>query len=673
MRSILALVLTLILTLLSATSAAASAADDGWHVDARPVDPAQLTGLPFGTRSFYAQPWRAYEETVPTRTLLDAVGINFNVSPTQAAATARALAASGFTHARIEIPWDAMDYDNPTRLADPQKWMMLLGALKTNGIRPLVLLNANDGAPGPTRHWTARLSAPAAAGATRVRLDAASAARVVPGRSGIDGPTGAAAQGVFTAIGDDRWATLSQPLPFDLPAGDYPAATRRFLPFGRPFDAAGKPNASFAATRAGWLDYVAAVTQGTRYVLGSDAFDVEVWNELGFGSGFLDAGNYYRPLPASFVGTGSVTGELLAATVAWIRDPAHGVSGVRVGDGFANQTPFASPADLPAGVTALDKHPYRGITPLRPALRSDTPLDALGRTDGWQFGNQWWDAFTPGTDAYFPEYYLSGIQTETLVRDLAPITTTVQGRPHGRNVRSDGPTQTWITETNLERPAGISDGDRDLLQTKVALRTLAAYVNKGATVVDLYAARTKEWGLIPEAFMDQAATGADPGPVAAGPTLPAVGRFLKAFGTPQPLGSRRSLHLEAIADRHDHEQWAGDGTVAHPALKNRDVLAVLPFQTTADSFAVPVYVMTQDLRRTYDASASASDAARRTLPDETYRISLSGLRRDVTASLYDPLTEQELPTTVIPTGPGRVDVELPVTDYPRVLRLTDRG
>jgi hypothetical protein len=81
----------------------------------RPIDAAQLTRMPFGTRSHWLQPWHAYLDTPPAQQLRDAVGLNFNVSAGQAATAARLLAANGFHRARIEISWGEVDNDDPDR------------------------------------------------------------------------------------------------------------------------------------------------------------------------------------------------------------------------------------------------------------------------------------------------------------------------------------------------------------------------------------------------------------------------------------------------------------------------------------------------------------------------------------------------------------------------------
>ena len=39
------------------------------------------------------------------------------------------------------------------------------------------------------------------------------------------------------------------------------------------------------------------------------------------------------------------------------------------------------------------------------------------------------------------------------------------------------------------------------------------------------------------------------------------------------ISQPRSLNLVSVTDNHDHAQFAGDGTAAHPTLYDRDVLA----------------------------------------------------------------------------------------------------
>src|SRR3954447_4820324 len=120
-----------------------------WATLRNPIDRKQQTALAFGKRSHWLQPWRAYLDTPPATRLRDAIGINFNVKPQDAEATAALLQRSGFRRARIEIGWDQISYDHPDELGKHEALHPLLGALGRHGIRPLILLNANHGAPGP--------------------------------------------------------------------------------------------------------------------------------------------------------------------------------------------------------------------------------------------------------------------------------------------------------------------------------------------------------------------------------------------------------------------------------------------------------------------------------------------------------------------------------------------
>jgi hypothetical protein len=61
-----------------------------------------------------------------------------------------------------------------------------------------------------------------------------------------------------------------------------------------------------------------------------------------------------------------------------------------------------------------------------------------------------------------------------------------------------------------------------------------------------------------------------------------------AFAGAAPLASPRPLSLTEISETHGHRQFDGDGSVVHPPLYNRDVVAFLPFQASAGRLAVPL-------------------------------------------------------------------------------------
>jgi hypothetical protein len=559
-----------------------------------------------------------------------------------------------------------MSYADPTRLADPSGFVAELQALRAHGIRPLILLNANQGGPGPMQRVTLVLSAPARAGATTVQLAPQSVSAVVPGLTGFTDSV-AAAHYIITSVTPGGTATLSQPLPISVPAGSYPGDTLRYAPFAPPLNANGTPNASFEATLAGWLSYVSAVTQTARTALGGDNFDVEVWNEMSFGSDFLDPGAYYSPVPVALQGSGDTTEAILAGTLGWLRDPANGMLGVGVTDGFASQTPFDTGAGL-TGLTALSKHPYAGTrTVFGPGIgpRACRPLNALGQPDGFYLGdNLWEDDYTPSFTDYFPEYYLTAIQTESLIRDISPITTTISGVAHGRGVEPP----TWVTETNID-PGQVSLAGPDVehMEAKATLRTLVSFVNKGVSQLDFYAVWGSEFGLVdPVSLITSGGT-------SGGPTIDALGRMFNFIG-PTSITQPRSLtlQLQSIAQWGDDAQFAGDGTAAHPPLYNRDVLGVFPFQVSDDTFVVPAYVMTRNIAQLYDPAAPPTDVTRYDLPPETYRLQIGGVDGNaVTVQAYDPLADQSVPADIVARTATSVTIQVDLTDSPRLLRIRD--
>jgi hypothetical protein len=646
-----------------------------------PINPGQLTKLPFGSRSFWLQPWRSSMTTRSAASLQDAIGINVDnqVTPQEAPATLRLLHDSGFHRARLEIGWDQMSYSNPSQIADPGRWTPYLAAMRTDNVRPLILLNANQGGPTPMKSLSLTLTTPAAQGATTMSLDAASAARVQPGLTGLNAD-GLAAGVLITSVDPAGNAILSRPLPMNLGVGPVAASTLRYAPFAAPYLADGAPNPRFQQTLSGWLTYVKGVTQFVRNIYGSDNFDVEVWNELSNNSSFLDERNYFSPLPDPG-GTGTVTEALLKATVQTLHDPANGLSNVQIGDGFSNEVPWTSGATVPAGVNAIDKHPYHGAVsyPAAPTVPGIQPLDALGRPSYRSTGSSLQDVFTPQYRVFMPEYYLTGLQTETLTRDLSPITTTVYGTSHGAQTHPAGtsPPSMWITEDNLDagqaQSLGLPAANVPEFQAKAALRFFTSYASQGAKAIDLFAAKGgPSYQLIGQSFF--AAVDANPASYPAslgGRTMQAVARLNAALSGAQPIADPRQLTLSAIAQDGNDAQFSGDGTAAHPSLYNRNVLAFFPFQVSQHRFVSAVYVTTSDLTHYYTSHPSPGQTPY-DLPAERFRLTIGGVNAaDATVSLQDPLSGTQQPATILARHGSQIVVQLQATDSPRMLTIND--
>ncbi|MGH2903949.1 MAG: hypothetical protein ACRDK7_10245, partial [Solirubrobacteraceae bacterium] len=235
-----------------------------WLPLARAATPVTMTeytsrsqAIGWGQRSHWKQPWRSYMDTVPATTLLNAVGINFNVTQGQASATAKLLANSGFKRARIEIGWNSLSYTDPNQLVKAKREGLetILTTLHENGIRPLILLNANSGEPCPILHETVELTAAASEGATEVQINPQDISKVVPGRSGFS-TTKIAARSIITSVDSDGTAKLSRPLIEALPAGQKKIATLLYEPFRPATLEDGSSNPKFERTMQGWLNYV---------------------------------------------------------------------------------------------------------------------------------------------------------------------------------------------------------------------------------------------------------------------------------------------------------------------------------------------------------------------------------------------------------------------------------
>jgi hypothetical protein len=723
-----------------------------------PIDSRFLTGLPFGTSSFWVQPWRAYLDTWPASRLLEAAGVNFNVWPKEAEDTAQLLQDSGFKLARIGVGWNAMSYSDPSTLrpANEASIAARLTALHRHGLRPLIILDANSGDPAPSTAVTLTTTAAASAGARSVTLTATSASAVVPGKTGFNDltPFRGGPDVLITAIGAGDVATLSRPLPAALAAGEHRGTTLRYAPFGAPVLANGAPNPAFQATLAGWLSYVGAVCREAASVVGPEGYDLEIWNELSFGSQFLNGENYYSSASEGGAGRGSEVGAegsesqagaeapagveapggdaaspgaegeaqptgaeapskrevnqeiikaLLAETVGYVRNPANGISqGVGLTDGFASETPFPSGARAPLGLTSLSKHPYAGATTFPTGYRVDgiRPLNAQGIRDV-RTGERapFTPLYTPSYLSDFPEYTLTATETETLTRDLSPFTTEVYGFPHGRRVGPPGgePLQKWVTEYNLGSagvtPVGpdgvtpqtgpsalLTHADKTHFEAKALMRSLTAMVGKGVRREYFYAAAgAGDLSMIDEGFMSavRAHPAVYPGDQLGGEVMRGFHDLLAQFQGPGPgPAGARALQLLAIAQDGNHAQFTGDGTPAHPSLYDRNVLAVLPFQSSPTRFVIPVYVMTRNLLTLYEPGQPATDVNRFDLPDETFQITIGDLPETPTppaVSAYDPLRGQATPARLASREGSSAVFELAATDYPRILTIDYAG
>jgi len=635
-------------------------------ISAGPINPAQLTRVEFGSYSHWLQPWRGYLETMPATQFLDGLGIVLNThGGADAGQLLHMCAKNGIRHVRIEIGWGNLDYHDDTKLHNAADAALRLQACAANGLRPLILLNGHHGAPCPLLNFQRTVMADAPAGSRAVVLD--NVADLVLGHSGLSDPEKYIAADYLVTAVTDHTVELSRPLAHKLPAGaKVRMATLKYAPFG----AANTPEGQ--ATLEGWKRYAQTIAEFAATTLGTTGkadlgFDLEIWNEMSFGSYFIDQNHYFNPVPHPY-DQNAVYRDIVQATAQVAESQPALFAGVRLENGFPNTLPWPASSQMPARVTALSHHPYAGRKVFPKDQPKGTALNALGLPDK--------SGFVPAYQECFPEYFASALQTETIARDMAPLTTDIYHVAHGRFTRPDNPCWCWITEVNYAPGEdGVTDPALALrLKAKAITRYYCFYLNKGVERLYLYGVGAndspmgdRELGVLKQDFIHRTITEKTyPADDAAwtSPALLAVRHIAAEMrdGLDATLAHPRPLELVRIEDRHNAKQFDGDPAdpLAHPPLFDRDVLAVLPFQVNAHKFIIPVYVMTRDIRRD--------------LPAELFTITLKGLAgRGARVTAYDPICDQRQPVQVVAADEGLLKVEVAATDYPVLLEVEEAG
>ncbi len=619
------------------------------------TDPEYLTKMPFGTHSHWLQPWRAYLETIPASRYLDGVGINLNVQTANPEPLLRLLSRQGVHHLRIEIGWGNINYDDETQLDNAANLRLILLACKKYGIRPLILLNANHGIPCPIKNSAVTLAAPVKPGDTTILVKESSLIR--PGFSGLSNVTDyMAAQYLITEVSGNR-LTLAIPLASAFPEGHtFSVGTWKYRPFGP------ANSEDYRDTIAGWQHYVGTVALFVGDLIGTPkdrGFDLEIWNELTFGSEFLYINHHYAKKLYDYDET-QVFGNIVTDTASFVETNSALFKGVGISNGFANTIPWPGAGEQPDQITAISKHPYHGRLHYPKDEYPGAQLDAQFQTPN--------PAFVPTYSAFLPEYFGLGLQTETAIRDMAPISTSIYGgKTHGRfagNIERP----VWITEVNLgpsEDNSKVSVERAWQLKAKSISRYLTFYLNKGASRVSLFgiSGGDQNLGIVPQVFLDRLPnllTTADPQPFISAP-LRVMGRIAKTFsvGLDRGLKTTRPLQVLSISDTHDHFQFAGNGKPGTPNLYDRDVLAILPFQISKKRFVIPYYVMTRDI---------AKD-----LTPENFTVEIGGFNTvGAILSVYDPINDRPVPFTIQSQTKNAFKLQLTAADYPYLLTVQEK-
>ncbi len=171
----------------------------------------------------------------------------------------------------------------------------------------------------------------------------------------------------------------------------------------------------------------------------------------------------------------------------------------------------------------------------------------------------------------------------------------------------------------------------------------------------------------------KAAGGAYPGDAVGGETTRAVRRLVDSLQGSLPMRRTEPLSLLEISDTHGDFQFRGDGTKARPPQYDRDVTAFFPFQVRPGRYVAAAYVMTRNLAELYDQGAAQSDPGRYDMPEALFRLTIGGVKGSLArVSATDPLTGSSVPVKVIARRGTRITLELPLTDSPRLLTLTEQ-
>jgi len=615
-------------------------------VQLRPyVDPSQLD-VPWPKHSHVKQPWRGFLETRPAADLLDGIGMVYQYHGGSMEAQLGLLAKAGIRCIRWEQPFGTYDPDLKA-LAKPseERYREVLRLCKKFGLTPIILLNAHHGYPCKMKHFVRRLAADAPKGATELLLDSVEGFR--PVHSGTNGLTAYwAGEVLFTSIDKTRNAvTLSKPLPKALKKGDKLRCVDLYY---LPFHPVGTPE--FEHTAQGWVDYARAVCQVAKDE--GVAIELEVWNELSFGSHFAGghAINDYWPGHAKFakdfLRPGGHAWEVTRRTIEMAKKE---FPGTRVIWGWSNTTFFHTAIEqLPPGTDGQSYHPY-GTGWRKLPEREQAPDDPKRCLEG----------FCPTYRLCFAEGWAhTFIQCESLMHLLRPDKR-LSVKPKGVERFHH-----YITEHGVLPPeAGVKgDGACLRLKEKFILRALLFWLNKGLSRMTLFVAgpdKNNEGMAFHLAKVRELKAMPPDGEVEQwlSPALRALRRAVKVFDGAAPIARPRQFDVQYARLALDRKVF--EAPEGKPTLRFSDLFAVLPFQVAERKFVVAIYEMTPNY--------NIED-----LGDTPYRIRIAPLAaRRCKLAYYDPIADTTLRVRVVERSADALTLDLPVVDTPRLLTIEE--
>jgi hypothetical protein len=609
-----------------------------------PVDPyisqqEHLDSLYPPNLSFYKQPWRGYLETVPARQFLSGIGINYALPDgSNHEPVVRFLADSGIRHIRVEIGWSQVSWAED-ELADRDKYAAIFAACKQHGVMPLILLNAHHGIPGPNRFYQRQVLSGGQIGSRSVVLN--SVANLISGRSGLSnlGQYKMCDPLITDIDAGSGTVNLSRPLPVALADGsNVTIHTLKYLPL----HPVGYPQ--FDATMGGWRRYIELALEQVADA-GIDQFEIEIWNELTFGSDFLSINNYYEsPIvdEGDLRAPGGSAWELGNLTADFVKRSFPG-SGVVWG--FSNTDYYHTPIrDLPAGVDAQSYHPYA-------TNRQQIPADFPPPEHRPRF----MEGFVPSLSWCMPEgsAHLGTTPESLALRLLQPRLRNLE-KPPGVNSFSH-----YMTEHGfVAKEAGITDRNQaQSYKARALIRALPFWLNKGLSRIDIYTLYEDSDDLTGLLWADPKPPDYGPGGPPPSPALTALRNLTRQFDGAEDIAEPRQLSVRVTGLGDQPEVFQGGN--GYPPLYYRQLFTFLPFQVHARRFVVATYVMS------YDITSPP--------PPIPFRLEVAGVDGpQASIRYYDPILDRDMdasPDDGYTTD--SVTLTLEQVEYPRLLIISE--
>ncbi|MCM8767834.1 MAG: PA14 domain-containing protein [Candidatus Omnitrophica bacterium] len=610
--------------------------------------------------SFYKQPWRSYLETISGKDFLNGLGIGFYLTGNRDDdSVLKFLSYCGFKNIRIEIGFVNVNWDETglygvhNKKEHEERFKNLFLSCKKYGIKPLILLNAHHGHPCPMKYIDGEVLEDAQTGSRELKF------KVIKGeiKENYTALTNIRRNpyrflDIFITKYDGEKAILSRPLPDDLKKGEkIILRTYKYLPL-HPVG-----TSEFEETAKGWIKYVKLICELAKNAgLEDKDFEIEIWNELTFGSAYMSGINSYYDPPKTefkidFLRPGGHAWELAKRTVDYIKE---NFPNTRVIWGFSNTTFFRTPINnLPSKIDGQSYHPYG--TGKRVVSKDYPPKDRYGH---------YIEGYIPDELNWcMPEGWAHlQVQCETLIHHLNPDSRKTKPIDVERFYH-------YMTEHGFSGyEAKIEDEQEALLyKAKSLIRALMFWINKGISKIYIYTDYDKDnkgFGLLNSKIPLSEYKNYKEEELLT-PALKSLKNIVDKFKDSEDLKSVRQIDVEVVSIGKQYKvfekvKYIGKETTPPepPELYYRDMFVFLPFQVNRNKFIFGVYVMSYDITNPP--------------PPMKFRLNIKNINgKDANIKYYDPIIDKEEKIEIIEKEKNSVEVEIEAVEYPRLIIIEE--